>query len=214
MQDEDGNFVDDFIVSTQNDLVIQNITSNREPSVLLENVSVDNRLGRHLAISPDGNRVALAQDDGNIHVVHVQSAFTTQLEGVRYPEFSASSRFLIGTTGSTIGRGDLKIFNLDNNALQDTLTSVRGMFSVDSHRDFIFYYSSKTDTKEEGLRAYSIEKGTEIIIFDREDFDNYKRSTSNGKQGAILSPPALIGTDRDGRIHFITEVNLFRLDDC
>jgi|GEM_PF-6154166 len=212
--EETGTIVDDILVAAQNDLVVLNTTADQDPEVLLANVSIDEQLSRHLAISPDGNRVALAQDDGNIHLVHVQSTFTTQLEGVRYPEFSSSSRFLIGATDPRSGMHDLKIFNLDDNAVQDTLTNVQNTYSVDAFGDFIFYYNFQTATTESGLRAYSIIKGTETILFKDTDFDEYERNTSNGSRGAGLILFPFIGTDSNGRIHFITEVDFYLLDEC
>lgn len=214
IQDEAGTIVDDVLVSALNDLVIQNTATDLEPEVLLANVSIDERLHRHLAISPDGSRVALAQDDGNIHLVHVQSTFTTQLEGVRYPEFSSSSRFLIGVSDPRSDMRDLMIFNLDNNAVQDTLTNVQNTYSVDAIGDFIFYYNFQTATTESGLRAYSIIKGTEAIIFRDEDFDEYERNISNGQRGAGLGLSTYIGTDSNGQIHLITEVDFHLLNEC
>ena len=211
----EGEIMREAVISKQRDLVLQNMTTNEPPEVLVENVTLDNLTQHYVAISPDGNQIALAQDNGVIQLINIPDNSTTQLEGLQYPEFTSSSRFLVANTFPTNTPAGLRIYNLENVTLQDTLTHVHGYYNVDASRDLIFYYSSRTTTNDDdGLKMYDIEEGTNTLLLTNDDLGDYERNISNGSRTAYLISRLYIGVDNNGLLHLFGQIDFNRVDDC
>ena len=172
---EAGALVNDIEFFAQNDLMLLDLSGNAEPTVLLENVDLDDNPFRRLAISPDGSHIAVGLDDQTIQLIRRETSEVRQLDGVEYPTFSPQGTYLFGIKVIPSIPDNLLLYRVDDLSLVTTLgVSSASTYAVRPDEQVV-YYTENNDM----LLTYSMEGGERASLGLHMLFNDFTRDAFN-----------------------------------